>query len=425
MSIQKDLPELVSANIISQDTAQQITDFYKRKLETAPNRQLFIFGILGALLVGIGVMFIVANQWDDLSQTVKTTCAFLLLIVPQLLCGYVLLSKREKIIWRESTALLLFFAVGANISLISQIYNINGETSSFILTWMLLTVPLIYLLNSSAVSLAYYFGIMFYCFASRYDSTDPSGQYLYWVLFILPLPLYYQQFTKSPESPLFTLHHWIIPYILTQTLGTLAHESKTLMYPAYIMLFGIFYFIGNNPFFRNRSHIHNGYRLFGFLGTLIVLIVMTFKTNWKGLTEQHYLINNLIISPEFIACTILFSLASILLYRQNRDKPLSDWILLDVMYLLFLIVFILGIWLTTLSIILINLLVLILGLLFIKSGSEKSHLGILNTGMFVIALLVISRSFDSDLTFVVKGTLFVLVGIGFFAANWFMIKKRK
>ena len=65
MSIQKDLPELVSANIISQDTAQQITDFYKRKLETAPNRQLFIFGILGALLVGIGVMFIVANQWDD------------------------------------------------------------------------------------------------------------------------------------------------------------------------------------------------------------------------------------------------------------------------------------------------------------------------------------------------------------------------
>ena len=49
----------------------------------------------------------------------------------------------------------------------------------------------------------------------------------------------------------------------------------------------------------------------------------------------------------------------------------------------------------------------------------------LNSGMTVIALLVICRSFDSDLTFVVKGTLFVLVGIGFFVANWLMIKKKK
>ena len=54
MSMQKDLPELVSANIISSDTAQQITEFYKREQVTSPNRQLLIFGMLGALLLGFG-----------------------------------------------------------------------------------------------------------------------------------------------------------------------------------------------------------------------------------------------------------------------------------------------------------------------------------------------------------------------------------
>jgi len=192
-----DLPELVSANIISPDTAQQINDYYKRKQVIPPNRQLLIFAILGALLVGTGVMFIIANQWDELSQSVQTFCAFLLLIAAQLLCGYVMLKKPEKIVWRESTALILFFAVGGNISLVSQIFHINGEMSTFMLTWALTTVPLIYLLDSSAVSLAYLFSIMVFGTAARHDLIFPMEEYLFWLLFLLPLPYYYQLFQKT------------------------------------------------------------------------------------------------------------------------------------------------------------------------------------------------------------------------------------
>lgn len=54
MSLQKDLPELVSAHIIFADIALKITDYYKRKQVTTPNRQLLIFGIRGALHVDIG-----------------------------------------------------------------------------------------------------------------------------------------------------------------------------------------------------------------------------------------------------------------------------------------------------------------------------------------------------------------------------------
>jgi uncharacterized membrane protein len=424
MSILKDLPELVSADIISNDTAKQITDFYKRKQVTSPNRQLLIFGILGALLVGIGLIFIIANQWNDLSRTVKALFAFILLIVPQLLCGYVLLKKPDNIVWRESTALLLFFAVGANISLVSQIFNINGDAGSFLLIWMLLTVPLIYILNSSAVSLTYFFCVMIYCFTVRYNTSFPSEEYLCWCLFVLPLPRYYQMFNKSGER-LIILHHWMVPFVLTLTLMTLGHGAKMLMHPAYIFLFAIFYFIGNHLISRNRSVIQNGYLVFGSLGTVITLLVMTFKTNWQSLTGENYQFNSLIVAPEFITCVILFSLASILLYRQNKGRHLTDWKVMDIIYILFLLVFVSGNWFTLLPVILTDLLVFLLGLLMLREGTKLSHLGVLNAGMSVIALLVVCRCFDTDLTLFVKGTMCVLVGIGFFAANWLIIKKRK
>jgi len=40
-------------------------------------------------------------------------------------------------------------------------------------------------------------------------------------------------------------------------------------------------------------------------------------------------------------------------------------------------------------------------------------------------LLIICRFFDTNLSFVLRGLLFVLVGLGFFAMNYWMIRKRK
>ena len=424
MNLLKDLPELVSANIITTDTAQQITDYYQRKQVTSPNRQLLIFGILGALLVGTGLMFIIANQWEELPQSIQTMCAYLLLVVPQLLCGYVLLKKQQNIIWRESTALILFFAVGASISLISQIYHINGEMSSFMLTWMLLTVPLIYIMDSSAVSLAYLFGIMVYCPAARHNLSFPFEEYIYWLLLLLPMPRYFKLFKESPENILLTLHHWMIPFVLTMTLGSLSHEVRMFIYPAYLILFGIFYMIGNNRMFSNRTWLHNGYLVFGFAGTIVTLLIMSFKSTWKDMAAGNYSLNNLIAAPEFITCIALLVIAGILFYRQNRYRKLTEWKLIETACFIFLLIFILGIQDIRSAVILTNMLVLTLGIVMLRAGTKQSHLGVINTGMLVIALLVVCRSFDTDLTFVVKGILFVLVGIGFFVANWLMIKKR-
>jgi len=425
MSLIQDLTELVNAGIITGEKASEIADYYKKKDGASPtaNKQLFIFGVLGALLIGIGLMFIIANQWDSLSRNVKTTCAFLLLIVPQLLCLFALVKKADKIVWRESTALLLFFAVGANISLVSQIYHINGDASTFLLTWMLLTVPLVFIMRSSAVSLAYFFGLTFYSFAVRTDATELWSEWIYWPLLALPLPRYLQLFKKSPNSPLFILHHWVIPFVLTLTIGMVSHNSREWLPPIFILLFGIFNLIGNQSFFISSALIKNGYKVFGFCGTVITLLVMSFKSNWKTLLDNHYTLSNLVNSSEFIALIILGILASLLLIRAMRGRTLADLKMMEIAWLLFLVIFVLGLF-SSMAVLLVNLFVFTAAVLMIREGTRLSHLGVLNSGMVVVALLVACRSFDTDLTFVVKGSLFVLVGIGFFVTNWLTLKKR-
>ena len=424
MGILKDLPELVGAKVISDETARKISDYYQSKRTTSPNKQLLIFGILGAVLVGIGLLFIIANQWDELSQATKTACAFLLLIAPQSLVVYVLTTKQDKIIWRESTGLLLFFAVGANISLLSQIFHVNGEATSFILMWMLLAIPLIYLVNSSAVSLACLIGAMCYRLAVSVEATDPSDAYLFWLLFALPLPHYFLLIRKSPDYLLSAFHDWVIPLVLTVSIQIISQNAGELMSPVYLSMFAIFILVGNGPIFAGKPLVFNGYKIFGFAGTVITLLVMTFQDNWKKLAEGHYQFGSLMVTPEFIVNVILFVFASLLLYRQYRNKSLADWKLTETTYWIYLLLFLVGTF-THLSYILVNILVLVWAVILIRNGSKLNHLGVLNTGMIILTLLVTCRAFDTDLSFVAKGSLFVIVGIGFFLANWLILKKRK
>ncbi len=108
MSIHNDISELVKADIITQETADKMFDYYKNKGSSSTNRLFIVFGILGAILVGLGIILIVAHNWDELSRGTKTFFAFLPLLAGQMLCGYTLMKRQDSIAWRESGSAFLF-----------------------------------------------------------------------------------------------------------------------------------------------------------------------------------------------------------------------------------------------------------------------------------------------------------------------------
>ena len=90
-----------------------------------------------------------------------------------------------------------------------------------------------------------------------------------------------------------------------------------------------------------------------------------------------------------------------------------------------ILIFVIGFFSSLSAIILINLLVLMLGLLIVRKGAQKNHLGILNYGLLIITALILCRFFDAEISFITRGIMFVLVGAGFFAGNYLMLKKRR
>lgn len=93
--ILNDLPKLIDNGIITNEVADSIRLYYQNDSVNKGGVLQIILAVLVAFLVGLGILLILAHNWDDMSVSVKTTLAFLPLVVAQGLVLYVILKKAE------------------------------------------------------------------------------------------------------------------------------------------------------------------------------------------------------------------------------------------------------------------------------------------------------------------------------------------
>ena len=119
-----------------------------------------VMGVLGALLIGAGLIAVIGYNWDDFSRPVRLLFAFMPLLLTQLFSMRVLRGGQAIAAWvRETAALLQALATGTCIALISQIYHLGGEWPDFLFWWFLLSLPLTWVLRSNAVAIFYVIAI--------------------------------------------------------------------------------------------------------------------------------------------------------------------------------------------------------------------------------------------------------------------------
>ncbi|MEL6811844.1 MAG: DUF2157 domain-containing protein [Bacteroidota bacterium] len=414
--LKRELSQLVANKVISPEVSQDISNYYARKSANAPNRLFAIFGVLGSLLVGLGIILILAHNWDGFSRTTKTIWAFVPLVVGQLFVGFTLWKKKSAA-WKETAATFLFFAVGASISLVSQIYNIPGSMPSFLLTWILLAAPLVYLLRSHTAALLHLlFCTIYACNLGYFNDHNP---WWYLALLLWVVPHYYKQLRQAPEGNLTGIFNWFFPLSLIITLGAFVSGNDTTGFLMYTALFGLLYNIGKLPFFQHQRLRSNGYVLLGSLGTVSILMMTSFRWFWEehSWTDFHY-------QDLLIAVVLGLSAIGVLIYLFQK-KAIPFFNLFQYAFLIFAVIFITKLTEPEIPMILTNLLVFALGIFAIRIGSRKNMYSILNYGLLIITVLIACRFFDTDITFVVRGLLFVAIGAGFFGANYLMYKKQK
>ncbi|MEP2935875.1 MAG: DUF2157 domain-containing protein [Gilvibacter sp.] len=414
--IQNELRELVQAQVISPEVSLNISNYYEKKSSSSPNRLFAIFGVLGSLLVGLGIILILAHNWDNFSKLTKTVWAFVPLIIGQIAVGYSLFKKKSTA-WKEASATFLFFAIGSSIALVSQIYNIPGSMASYLLSWIILAAPLLYLLKSHATAiLLLIFSTAYACTVGYANAGEP-----WWYLAMLGYiaPFYYEQIKSYPNHNMTALYHWLIPLSVVISLGAFIQSSDNFGFVMYVCLFGLLYNIGRLPFFKDRRLRTNGYLLMGSLGTIVTLIFVSFKWIW-----QEFAFGNVAWPDIVFASVLALAAAALFSYGYKKTKE-YDFSLFQVAFVVFAIVYFIGYADMNVAWILTNLLVFSLGLFAVRIGARKNRFSILNYGLLIITVLIACRFFDTNITFVLRGIIFLCIGAGFFAANYLMYRKQQ
>ncbi len=414
----KELKTLVKDKVISPELANKIEQYYATKDVGKPNTLFMVFGVFGALLVGAGIILILAHNWDDFSRTIKTILSFAPMVLGHLLVGFSILKEKSNI-WKEASGTFLFFSVGACVAMVSQVYNIPGELASYLLTWTVLCLPLVYVLRSHAVALLIILLSAYYAVqVGVWDYRNNQTPWLYVVFLLAIVPHYWNLLKNKILSNTVMIFNWILPASIAVALSAFVGDD-TLGFVTYITLFGLLYTLGRLSIFKKLRTLKNGWLIIGSLGTVVSLMIFTFRWIWEELpSEFHYDFQEL-----FVELVLFISAIAVLGYTifKNGIKAIN---LFQIAFIIFWIVYFLLPDIGVLPIVLMNLLVFALGISAIKVGVDTFNFGILNYGLLMISILIICRFFDTGMSFVIRGILFVVVGAGFFLTNYVMLKKQ-
>jgi hypothetical protein len=195
--------------------------------------------------------------------------------------------------------------------------------------------------------------------------------------------------------------------------------NDTLIAATYVTLFSVYILIGQLPFFASRSLLSNAWLIGGSAGTIIILLILTFE--WPRFWHD----GDFMFSSPLLMLIFLFFLASGLLYVVGKRVGFRNVLSKSYTFLIFIPLIAIGLSSVVMSIILTNILLLALGVYTIREGAINDQLWKMNYGLAILSVLIGCRFFDTDISFVLRGLLFVAIGVGFFGMNIYMVRRRK
>ena len=430
------LPELVAAGVISSESAGAIERHYG-PVESRSNFGFVVLATVGSALVGAGIILLIAHNWDELSRATRTVIAFLPLLVAQAFVVFVLMRRDESRPWREAVAVFDVAAVATAISLISQTYQIQGSFSDFMETWLLLSIPIVYLLRTTFGAVVYVIGTMVWLFSRETFLVRHSNPMLFWILLLLAIPYFLIRFRENRESRETATISIALIVAAVFGVGFTADFAKSdLGGIAFAGLLTAIYLAGMKFFPREDGRLHVS-ALLGGIGIGVTAIVLSFESSWHMTREFNWsertAMQNVALAME-VACPLsAIALAALDVARRRFQFSLIAALFPIVTAIIWGVASLCqpghaeSLYRTNCSFAaaaVMNVYALWLGIDILARGIRTNSIARANFGLLLLVALAFSRFFDSDLSFVTRGVGFILVGAGFLVANILLFKKR-
>ncbi|MGB5824402.1 MAG: DUF2157 domain-containing protein [Proteocatella sp.] len=404
--------------LISETQRLEIRDLYieeGRKIEILP----LIIAVIGSALVGLGIILLLAKNWSNFSRPLK----LLISIIPFLtgsICGFFILFFEKEKAMREAVGIFIPISVIAGLGLIGQTYHSVMPAESLYLASALISLPFVYLLNSSVASIAY----MVLC--CIYVASFPVGFmalsfFKALVLFSLIFP-YILHLIKDGTPFENSWVHTVL--IISGFISVIAITNESLYFMDNLILYGLIIIFAVDSS-TNRLSFPS---ILGVFLVFIMFFIFTFNTRWTYWKSDKFDLDSLVM------LALLFVPFMLLSYRNLKKEhgKLS-------LYFAFAIIPVISViynliphnewsgnivmWSFNLTFFLVAISIFINGSrMFIK---DESSIVKANLGLILILAIISKWFFDVDISFLARGILFICLGITFLLFNFLLSKKRR
>ncbi|MBW7907814.1 MAG: DUF2157 domain-containing protein [Kiritimatiellae bacterium] len=417
--IQGEIDAWEREGLINLDMAAQLRARYSRG--GSASRSAFLIGLaaLGALLLGGGIILLLAYNWADLSRPIRVAFALFPLLAAQALALFGVVRERHGAGWREGIGLFWTLSIGAAVAMVSQIYHISGSYDSFLLTWVLLALPVVYLLRSSLTAALYVVGVTAWAIPLAGES---ERVWFYWPLLLAVVPLLWRGSLTGVFTSGLAFLRWVVTLSLFVGVGiTFAEKLDHHWMLVYSGLISLLYLLdlrlqGNAP-----SLWHRPMRVLGVLGFLGMAVSLTFQWPWRRGAPLFWWGNGEAGWDVHLGMAVALGFAcAVLAVGFSARKRLRAVEYFPAMLFFFVLVgqFLARRWVSVgLLQIAANLLVGGYGLTMMVHGFRRMSLGAVNFGMLVLAMLVIVRFLDSEVSILVRALVFIGLGAALLGVN--------
>lgn len=388
-------------------------------------------GVLASIAISGGIIAILAHNWDQLPHSVRVILSILPVLSGLCVFSYSLLLKNNSKVWMESSSVFLMLMLGSSIGLIAQVYHMGGDFGRFLFYWMLFCVPIIYIGKSTSTALLYLLGITWWLLLNWFnrfnffamDSAMGTERIWYWILLLGFLPHFYFLI----RDRIYSLRAVILGYGLMLSFALTSQISYiTDFYLHTIFLYPLIYFIGKDFFSGNTKVWQRPMQTISIAYMVCFIFWYTFKgelhdvvytdnylnqngfTHWTGNYEHFHEFLLLYVNHILL---MIFMVGGIYYYRKNKS---NGHIMNPVNYLFpFIMIGALELEMDASNMIariFLNLSLLFYVSWYVYHGLKHHIPSIIAWGIFVLTALMAYRYFDMDISFWIKGILYLSLG---------------
>jgi uncharacterized membrane protein len=418
-TLYSELPVLEAEGIVSTEISEQLKNHYGELPVTDKSKLILIlFSVLGALSISAGILSIVAYNWDDLPKVQRLIISLIPLFICQFF-SYKLLTRKkydEAIALYEVNSLFLITTFYAAFALVTQIYHVSNDISVFLQVSILLTIPVLYIFNTTTSFICCVMSLLVYILTSTSHfwkwGIPVSNLLFFWGLTFSLLPHLISSLKKNVAIRLTSIKQFLfLSLIFIAVYPTFQGYLKD-MFDYYLLVMQLFFVISILLLtsFRFYGNLESELNPIWYTYPIFIIFTITwiFNDYSTGNGREILYFTPVILFYAFIVYKKIFS------YKDYTEVAILCFPLIALMEVAF-----------SPFILLLHILYpLIIGVSEVIHAVRKESYFRLNWAM-ILLLVVIAGRFLVHGSFIIKGISFILLGVSFIAINFFMFKKRR